>query len=228
MDKSTAPETRLARFFEVLARSAQRLDAASVFDPWSMQADDDALADAPAARRARLMQHLDRVPRLVLIGEACGYAGARMSGVAFTSEALVLNGAIPCVAIDAPRISTRRLPWCEPSATIVWRALQEAGVADCTVLWNAFPWHPHPPGQPLKNRTPDLHERAAGLETLSALLAIYPDAVVCGVGAQASTSLRELSVEHLRLRHPARGGASLFAAGLHSAVKHLQANCQTG
>lgn len=210
----------LARFTATLVTAAQCLDPASVFDPWTMRADDDALEDAPGARHARLLHHLDREPRLILVGEACGYAGARMSGVPFTSEGLLLAGAIPGVSAEAARISTRRLPWREPSATIVWHALHDAGAADCTVLWNAFPWHPHPVGQPMKNRTPDPRERAIGLTPLAALLAVYPRAIVCGVGKQACTSLRELGVRHSPLRHPANGGASAFSAGLRAIAAH--------
>ena len=52
------------------------------------------------------------------------------------------------------RLSTRARPWSEPSATTVWGTLRELGVAEVTLLWNAFPWHPHKPGNLQSNRTP--------------------------------------------------------------------------
>lgn len=217
------PTPRHDALLDTLARASEGLEVASVFDPWSMQAEDDALADAATARRARLRQHLDRPARLILVGEACGYAGARMSGVPFTSEALILDGAIPGVTADAPRLSTRRNPWREPSATVVWRALHRAGLAEFAVLWNGFPWHPHPPGQPLGNRTPGPRERTAGLAVLATLVALYPGAIVGGVGAQACAALRELAIDHHPLRHPARGGATLFSDGVHALMRDVGA-----
>ena len=227
-DESASRAGSLNHFIATIASCAMRLDPAVVFDPWSMQAPDDALEDAPAARQARLTRHLDRPARLVLVGEACGYAGARISGIPFTSEGLLLDGAIPGIGIDAPRLSTRQIPWREPSATIVWRALREAGAAEHAVLWNAFPWHPHPAGQPLANRTPESRERQAGLQSLEALLRAFPDAVVCGVGQQACSSLREIGADdHSPLRHPARGGARAFAAGLLAVVRRMDGRSLT-
>jgi hypothetical protein len=67
-------------------------------------------ADSPLRRR-RLADYLDRRRRasIVLVGEAAGYNGARVSGIAFTSERQ-LTGAGPA----------------ELSATIVHRTLGRA------------------------------------------------------------------------------------------------------
>lgn len=182
-----------------------------VFDPWTMSGVDDVAGDGPTFRQQRLQQHLaaDRVS-LVLVGEAPGYQGARASGVPFTSERLLARGAVPRVSLPGPRITTRRLPWSEPSATILWAALYQSGLADSTVLWNAFPWHPHRPGNPLSNRTPTSAERQAGLSLLDALVRCLPGALVVAVGQHAAQSLVDIGQPARSVRHPANGGATVF------------------
>ena len=90
-----------------------------------------------ALRRHRLVEYLDsrRDARLLLVGEAAGYRGARVSGIAFTSERQ-LTGSGPT----------------EISATIVHRTLEELGIAEDVVLWNLVPTHPHAPGLPFVRR----------------------------------------------------------------------------
>ena len=87
-------------------------------------------------RRERLREYLDARThaQVVLVGEAAGYRGARISGIPFTSE----------------RLLTGRGP-AEASATIVHRVLAELGVEDDVLLWNVVPTHP---GTATSNRAP--------------------------------------------------------------------------
>ena len=97
--------------------------APNVFNPWR---DADPLDSKDCVyenygvleRRARLRSHFETQPTLLLIGEAPGYQGCHFSGVPFTNEKLIIDGAIPRV-FSVGRITTRPRPWCEPSATIV-------------------------------------------------------------------------------------------------------------
>lgn len=189
-----------------------------VFNPWT-QVDDgtDALPDAPVQRLQRLRAHLDVRARWLLVGEAPGYQGCHVSGIAFTSERLLLAGAIPRVSVWQ-RLSTRSLPWSEPSATTVWGALHELGIADDTLLWNAFPWHPHGPGNLQSNRAPTPAERVQGLPVLQALLRAQPQAQVLAVGRTAAASLQDMGLNAPTLRHPSMGGAAQFRAQLREAV----------
>lgn len=130
-----------------------------------------------------------------------------------------MEGSIPRVSADA-RISTRERPWREPSATIVWRTLYALGIAERTVLWNAFPWHPHRRGEPHSNRTPTPKELDAGLPILRAVLGLFPRARAVAIGALAQASMVRAGVASpLAVRHPANGGARKFAEQLASILR---------
>lgn len=168
---------------------------------------------APAARLSRLEAHLDCDARLILVGEAAGYQGCHVSGIAFTSERLILEGRIPRITATH-RLSTRPRPWSEPSATTVWGALHELDLAERTVLWNCFPWHPHHPGRLQSNRTPTRAEYALGRPVLEALCRLFPHAELIAVGRAAQAALAALGREAPCVRHPSMGGAMAFRAGL--------------
>jgi uracil-DNA glycosylase len=144
-----------------------------------------------ALRRARLAHYLRsrRGATIVLVGEAAGYNGARVSGIAFTSERQ-LTGTGPA----------------EASATIVHRTLRELGVEDDVLLWNVVPTHPHRPGEPRSNRRPTRDEVEAARPFLDALAGAGPsNRLLLGVGRLAH---RELGGPYVR--HPSHGGAAAF------------------
>ena len=208
-------DKRLAPFWQRLLQAA----TPGVFNPWlDHDAGTDLHRDAPLARRARLAAHLDTDATLILVGEAPGYQGCHVTGIPFTSERLVMAGSIPRVKASEPRLSSRHIPWSEPSATTVWGALYELGVAEHAVLWNAFPWHPHKPGNLQTNRAPTPAERETGVPVLEALLAAFPRARVFAVGRTAEASLRDAGHEAEALRHPSMGGAALFRSQLRTAL----------
>jgi uracil-DNA glycosylase len=141
-------------------------------------------------RRARLADYLaarERAP-ILLVGEAAGYRGARVSGVPFTSERQ-LSGSGPA----------------EASATIVRRVLEELGLEESVLCWNLVPTHPHRPGRPDSNRRPTRGEIAAGCTFLAPLT---KKRRVLALGRLAQ---RELGTSYIR--HPAHGGAAAFRAG---------------
>ncbi len=189
-------------------------DGPNVFNPWSSDDPLDSLPGGAAARRQRLTDHFDCEARFLLIGEAPGYQGCHFSGVPFTNEKLIMAGQIPRVS-STFRITSRERPWSEPSATTVWRTLRELNVADQTVLWNAFAWHPHKEDTVLSNRRPRQKELKAGLPVLQAVLRHFSGTKLVAVGEVASETLSKLGVRcTATLRHPAYGGAPEFAAGM--------------
>jgi uracil-DNA glycosylase family 4 len=143
-------------------------------------------------RRHRLHQYLGSradAPFL-LVGEAPGYRGTRVSGIPFTSERQ-LTGSGPA----------------EATATIVHRVLAELGIEEQVLLWNVVPTHP---GTERSNRRPSREEIVAGL---GFALELVRGRRVVGVGRLAAGALNAPYV-----RHPAHGGASTFRSELPHAL----------
>jgi uracil-DNA glycosylase family 4 len=137
-------------------------------------------------RRLRAYLESRRHAPVLLVGEAAGYRGARVSGIPFTSERQ-LTGAGPA----------------EAAATIVHRVLEELDLEDDVLLWNVVPTHP---GTATTNRAPTRGEVVAARPFLDELTR---NRHVVAVGRLAA---RVLGAPYVR--HPSHGGAVEFAAGL--------------
>ena len=127
---------------------------------------------------------------LLLVAEAPGYRGTRVSGIPLTSERQ-LTGAGPA----------------EATATIVHRVLEELGAKDDVLLWNLVPTHP---GTASSNRPPSMIEielSATFLTELARGRRVVP------VGRLAQARLGGVYI-----RHPAHGGARSFREGLAAAL----------
>jgi hypothetical protein len=186
-----------------------------LFNPWRDHCPHDCAGNGPEARLERLVCHLDCDPAYILVGEAPGYQGCRYSGIAFTSERLLMEGGIPRIPALSERLSTRQLPFSEPSATIVWKTLNNLGIAEHTLLWNALQLHPHRSDNLWSNRTPTPGELALGAPALRALIAAFPVAKIVAVGKKAEQLMMTMGViASAYVRHPANGGAKAFAAGM--------------
>lgn len=195
-----------------------------LFDPWNEQNADDAGPDSLRQRRLMLAAHLSAPePTLLMVGEAPGYRGCRMSGIAFVSERQLVGGTIPR-AHTSGRLSSkecRRLTWWEGSAAVVWEGLRTVGAHQParTILWNAVPWHPYN-AHPLSNRPLSQMEREAGRPILDALLQALPRNIAIGaVGRVAEASLKDKVPRVSYVCHPAaRGGRARFAEDLRRAL----------
>jgi uracil-DNA glycosylase len=139
-------------------------------------------------RRDRLAAYLAQRSgaRLLLVAEAPGYRGTRVSGIPLTSERQ-LTGTGPA----------------EATATIVHRVLGELGIESDVLLWNVVPTHP---GTESSNRPPTRVEIEASAPFL-AELSEGRLAIAIGRVAQAR-------IGGPYVRHPSRGGAAAFRAGL--------------
>jgi hypothetical protein len=185
-----------------------------LFNPWRDHCPHDAPGNGPAARLERLAHHLACRPTFILAGEAPGYQGCRYSGIAFTSERLLMEGSIPRVPAQ-PRLSDRRPPFSEPSATIVWRTLYRLGLENRVVLWNALQMHPYRPGDLWSNRTPTDAEIAMGEPAMRLLVEAFPSAKLVAIGKKAEGLLLGMGLPlAASVRHPANGGATEFAEGM--------------
>lgn len=187
----------------------------NLFNPWKESCQHDAAGNGPVQRLERLAQHLDCTPKFILVGEAPGYQGCRYSGIPFTSERLLLEGTIPRIDRLTGRLSTQPIPFSEPSATIVWRTLFDLGISKHTILWNALQLHPFKPGNPLSNRTPNNNELSWGEPALRRLIEAFAKAKLVAVGKKAGLLIEKMGIAPAAvIRHPARGGAIQFKAGL--------------
>jgi hypothetical protein len=142
--------------------------------------------DGAAVRRLRLREYLEQRgdAEVLLVGEAAGYRGARVSGIPFTSERQLTG--------DGPA---------EATATVVQRTLAELGLE--ALCWNVVPTHP---GTPSSNRRPTRAEVAAARPFLEQ---IASGRRVLAVGRLAAAATGAPYV-----RHPSHGGAAEFRAGL--------------
>ncbi len=143
---------------------------------------------ASEVRRERLVDYLERSAhaRFVLVGEAAGYRGARVSGLPFTSERQ-LTGTGPA----------------EATATIVHRVLGELGIEGDVLLWNVVPTHPGTEGS---NRPPSVAEVREAMPFLDELVR---ERQPIAVGRLAHRVLGGSYV-----RHPSHGGAAAFREGV--------------
>jgi uracil-DNA glycosylase len=146
-------------------------------------------------RRERLRRYLEERSgaSILLVGEAAGYNGARVSGIAFTSERQ-LTGTGPA----------------EISATIVHRTLAALGITDDVLLWNLVPTHPHRSGVPVSNRRPTAAEIAGGLP--------FVERIAKGRRVLAVGRLAQQALGAPYVRHPSHGGATEFRATLAACV----------
>jgi hypothetical protein len=139
-----------------------------------------------AVRRERLRLYLEQHAdtELLLVGEAAGWRGARVSGIPFTSERQ-LTGSGPA----------------EATATILRRALEELGLD--ALCWNVVPTHP---GTERTNRSPTAAEIAGGVPFLAE--------IARGRRVLAVGRLAERVTGAPYLRHPSHGGGAAFRLGL--------------
>lgn len=208
------PQSDRQAAIESFVKDLGAYHADMVFNPWSEINELYQDHQGPAGRQERLKAHLDCDAQIALIGEAGGYQGLAVSGVAFTSERLLCNGAIPRI-VQTPRLTGRPRPWSEPSATIVWDTLYELGIEQSTVLWNAFPYHPFGGLQMNTNRTPTRKEAKYGHDWLRRFAALHPNAKLVAVGKVSARAIEEAGLEvAASVRHPAYGGAPHFKRGL--------------
>ena len=202
-----------------------------VFNPWfDYDNEHEMSSDGAEIRRRQLHQYLmERLEtvRYLLLGEAIGYQGGHFSGIPMTSERILLGHlednwvtAAHVFKMLAPqrtsKISLKPKGFSEPTATIVWQKLLEVGFDPYSwVFWNAFPWHPYQQNKGLlSNRTPTAEELKAGLPVLRLLLDIFPQAKIIAMGNKAAMSLKGMKKDYWLFRHPANGGASIFAKQL--------------
>jgi hypothetical protein len=203
--------------------------SSNVFNPW---ADHDTEHDVSAKSADIRAEHLARylaerigVAKTVMIAEAPGYQGCHFSGIAMTSERILLgfhrhNDVHPEDVFQGTARRTSKDDvklggFNEPTATIVWKAIKNSGVDPRgVVLWNSFAFHPMKESW-LTNRKPTPDELRRGQYLLEHFLSLFPGSALVPVGRVAEEILADLQISCSGyVRHPANGGATEFRTGM--------------
>ena len=163
-----------------------------------------------------LSEMLGRSPKVLLLGEAPGFRGMRITGVPFTNRTM-FQGPANSFGLFGPG-KGYALPAgaegvaAEPTATVMWEVLAELDFLP--LLWSACPWHTHVPGKPQSNRTPRITEARLGTPFWQSLVELFRIEAVVAVGNIAHRSLVSSGVDAPKVRHPSHGGRSGFKRGL--------------
>lgn len=206
----------------------------NVFNPWrDYDAEFDADPGAPGVRSAQLAQFLHgRLPhaKYVFVAEAVSYQGGKFTGIAMTSERILLGHhatigpEVILPDVRGTRTSNphhnqlngmqRRFGFTEMTATVMWSAVLASRISPREVVtWNIFPFHPYRPGKgSLNNRTPRQDELEHGGRYIKMLLALLPAVHVVAIGRCSAQTLNRLGIPNTPVRHPANGGAGKFTA----------------
>ncbi|MAT97254.1 MAG: uracil-DNA glycosylase [Anaerolineaceae bacterium] len=171
-----------------------------------------------AARRHNLQTYLELMvqqqPKLLLVAEAPGYRGCRLTGIPFASPHILAGLGKRLQQTTDPFQPAAEWPHIqrEASATIVWRTV--GSWQPFPLLWNVFPFHPHQPGKPQSNRTPISGEIELGRPFLTHLHHLFPRTKLVAVGKKAANALAKWEMAFTAVRHPSHGGAKQFQAAL--------------
>ncbi len=198
----------LTRFFDLLADLQSRTppDAEFLYD---------AATPGGALRLQNLRRYLDLTAgaSTLLVGEAPGWRGATITGVPFMSvRELALR---PGLLTGSPDGDGFLLPpepaaaW-ELSASIVQKALRTW--PERPVNWPVYPNHPFAAPDRATNRAPRVPEVQAGVGIALELIRALGIRRVVAIGRKAEHALAAAGVEAVAVRHPAPGGAAIFAA----------------
>ncbi len=209
------------------------------FNPW-FQSDNqhDLTSKGPEIRKKQLCSYLkERLDsaKYLFIAEALGYQGGHFTGIAMTSERILLGHHKPVHGIPAdgaftsieakrtskPEVNPKGMS--EPTATIMWKAIYQLGINPYeTVLWNALPWHPYDPEDGLlSNRTPTDTELEKGYPALRTFLDLFTDAKIIAIGRKCEQSLDAFGIsDYTPVRHPANGGAPKFRRQMKELIRN--------
>jgi uracil-DNA glycosylase len=170
-----------------------------------------------------LKQMAKQKPGILLVGEAPGYRGCRLTGVPFTSEHLLMNNMKGLTLFGSETgyklASGNEKLLKEATATIIWETLLKYELS--ALAWNAFPFHPHKKDSGETNRTPLKSELIIGEKPLLQMIEMFNIKKVVAVGGKAEQSLTKLNISCHKVRHPAQGGKNEFAEGIRKFKEEL-------
>ena len=197
-------------FVDSLISTLSSIRLANVFNPYVDVCDEHDDSLSPSIRKQNLLlflsSALETEPETVWIGRDLGYRGGRRTGLPLTDEGhlLIFREVFEVPASKATRTTDVK----ERTAAEIWRAIQL--IKQPPFLWNAFPFHPHEPGEPLNNRCHTKKEFEVCEELLQGLLDVFGFARIFVLGNEAARAMERLGKSYTYVRHPSYGGQSEF------------------
>ena len=154
---------------------------------------------------------------ILLVGEAPGHKGCKITGIPFTSGS-VIKSKKNKIFRDIGHHIILSVIESENTAKIVWNYLE--GKKTLPLFWNSFPFHPHPKNNKNKNRPPSKDEVDKGISYLKQLANIFKPQRIAGIGraGEASVKLAFGLQEDSYIRHPSYGGKSDFIKGMNKII----------
>mgnify|MGYP000008762638 CR=1 FL=1 len=154
-------------------------------------------------------------PRVMLVGEAPGYKGCRLTGIPFSSGKLFEEVEHPFLQSLGPQLTLDQDSLvAENTASVVWRYLIDQPIVP--LFWNSFPFHPHPSRIQKKNRPPSVAEIKEGAFYLNELVEVFQPDIVAGLGRAGTSCAQSVLPERdiCYIRHPSYGGKRDFVTGM--------------
>ena len=144
------------------------------------------------------MQELD--PKVLLVGEAPGYKGCKLTGIPFTSEYQIRNnnffkGEFEVLNTDNPEY--------ENSAKIIWDTIGKT--RQLPLMWNIYPFHPSTRNG--RNGKPNVKDMDMGKDILEKLLTMFNIRAIYCVGRKSESALKNHELFRGYVRHPSHGGS---------------------
>lgn len=149
---------------------------------------------------------------ILIVGEAPGHKGCRITGIPFTSGVSIKNSEHEMFKELKDSLKFEKIiP--ENTATIVWDFLENKKVP---IFWNAFPFHPFKNNNSNSNRKPNQSEIKEGEKYLKAVYEIFKPKKLCTIGRVGEKTLSNLfpDKEIIYIRHPSYGGKKDFLEGM--------------
>jgi len=200
---------------EKIVRQLSGVELPNVFNPYRDVCSIHDTRTSPARRRQNLVSQLEAAlvgnVDTIWFGRDLGYRGGRRTGVALTDEAHLPLLASRCSS-DLIVRATKGPVVAERTANVIWQMLSE--LTTLPFLWNAFPFHPHEPGDPMSNRCHSKKELAAIWSLNLRLLEILQPTRVLAIGNDAFAALSQLGLRCEYVRHPSYGGQTDFLRGI--------------
>ena len=172
---------------------------------------------------------------MLWIGEAPGFRGCLISGVPFTSEDILINGEARDLKKNKGGLNNDNDLFGlnqgyqpihedgryqkEATATIIWQKV--AMLDNYPLLWNAFPFHPHKPGNENSNRPPKKYELQLGEIFVQDLMKFYKIENLAAIGRSAEICLKNLNLMPRYIPHPSFGKKDLFNKGVDEFIANM-------